>query len=165
MHQLERKILFGVNPPAVTHLRKIGTLVLLLASFLTPTLACAVADTPMTSEERACCQMMKSQCGEKGMPASHGCCHRIPGSIYDNALKAKAVALHPLAVPVIWLPVHQLEDSNLIRPRMGRTACLHTSEVPTFDDLHSKNLALSAFGLCFRLAHSHVCAKRFFGTV
>jgi hypothetical protein len=104
-----RKILFGVYPRAVTHLRKLGTLVLLLASFLTPTMACAVADTPMTSEERACCQMMKSQCGEKGMPASHGCCHRIPGSIYDNALKPKAVALHPLAVPVIWLPVHQLE--------------------------------------------------------
>lgn len=92
----------------MTHLRKFGALVLLLTSFLSPALACTVADMPMTSEERACCQMMKGQCGEKGMPASHGCCHKIPGSVYDNALNKKAVTLHPVAVPVTWLPAHEL---------------------------------------------------------
>ncbi len=76
---------------------------MLFAALLTPTMACVAADSPMTSEERACCQMMKNHCGEKGMPASHGCCKKIPGSLYDNALNAKAVTIHPVVVPVIWL--------------------------------------------------------------
>jgi hypothetical protein len=76
---------------------------LLLASFLTPAMACAVADSPMTSEERACCQMMGSKCGQKGMSGSQGCCKKIPGSLYDNALNTKAVTIHPVVVPVIWL--------------------------------------------------------------
>ena len=98
----------GVYRPTVTYLREFGAVVLLLASFLTPAMACAVADSPMTSEERACCQMMGSKCGQMGMPESHGCCHKIPGSVYDNALNTKALTLHPGAVPVIWLPAHQL---------------------------------------------------------
>ena len=98
----------GVYLPMVTNLHKFGALVLLLASFLTPAMACAVADSPMTSEERACCQMMKNHCGEKGMPASHGCCKKIPGSLYDNALNTKAVTFHPVVVPVIWLPALQV---------------------------------------------------------
>ena len=102
------KDVLGVYSPAVTYFRKFGALVLLFASFLTPTMACAVADSPMTSEERACCQMMGSECGHKGMPASQRCCHKIPGSLYDNALNAKAVMFHPVVVPVIWLPALQV---------------------------------------------------------
>lgn len=90
------------------HFRKFGALVLLVASFLSPVLACTVADMSMTNEERACCQMMGSKCGQKGMPASQGCCHKIPGSVYDNALNTKAAALHPIAVLVAWLPPKQL---------------------------------------------------------
>ena len=99
---------FGSILTGVMRLRKFGALVLLVASSLSPASACTVADMPMTGEERACCQMMKGQCGEKGMPASQGCCHKIPGSVYDNALNKKAVALHPVAVPVVWLPAHGL---------------------------------------------------------
>src|SRR5258708_28255610 len=71
-------------------------------------MGCVGTDSRMTSEERACCQIMGSQCGQKGMPASQGCCHKIPGSVYDNALNTKAVTLRPVAVPVTWLPAHQL---------------------------------------------------------
>ena len=92
----------------MTVLRKLGALALLFAALLTPTMACMAADVPMTSQERACCQMMKNHCGEKGMPASHSCCHKIPGSLYDNALNAKAVTFHPVVVPVIWLTALQV---------------------------------------------------------
>jgi hypothetical protein len=93
---------------AVTYLRKFGAQVLLLASFLTPAMACGVADSPMTSEDRVCCQMMGSKCGQKGIPASQGCCNRISGSVYDNALNTKVLTSDPVAVAVTWLPVHQL---------------------------------------------------------
>lgn len=91
----------------MARLRKIGAVVLVLASLLTPAMACAVADLPMTSEERACCQSMMSHCGREQLPASHGCCHKIPGSIYENALKVKAAALHSALGPVTWLPAQQ----------------------------------------------------------
>ena len=97
----------GVYFSVVTYLRKFGALAMLFAALLTPTMACAVADAPMTSEERACCQMMGSKCGQKGMPASP-CCHKFPGSLYDKALSAKAVTFHPVVVPVIWLPALQV---------------------------------------------------------
>ena len=92
----------------MTYLRKFVAFAVLLAAFMSPTVACMASDTPMTSEERACCQMMKNECGQKGMPASHGCCHKVPGSIYDSALNTKAVAFHPVLVPVDSLPVLHL---------------------------------------------------------
>lgn len=100
----------GVYSPVVSYLRKFGAFATLFAALLTPTMACAVADSPMTSEERACCQMMKNHCDEKGMPASHGCCKKIPGSLYDHALNTMAVTVHHVVVPVIWLPA--LEVGN-----------------------------------------------------
>ena len=98
----------GVYFSTVIYLRKFGALAMLFAALVTPTMACAVADSPMTSEERVCCQMMRNHCGDKGMPASHGCCKKIPGSLFDNALNAKAVTSHPVVVPVIWLPALQV---------------------------------------------------------
>jgi hypothetical protein len=100
----------------VTNFRKLGALVLLLASCLTPTMACIVA-APMTGEERACCRMMKNQCGQKGMPASHGCCQKIPASIYDNAVNTKVVVFHPVVVPVTWFPVLQFGNSTSLSVR------------------------------------------------
>jgi len=94
----------------MTGLRELGALVLMLASFMTPAMACVVADSPMTSAERACCQAMKYQCGGKGMPASHGCCQKLPGSVYDNALNAKGTALHVAAIPIVWLPTVYVEN-------------------------------------------------------
>lgn len=98
----------GVYLAEVKHLRKCGALVMLLTSLLSPALACTVADMPMTGEERACCQMMGSHCGQTGTPVSPGCCHKILGSVYDNALNKRAGVLHPVAVPIVWLPAHGL---------------------------------------------------------
>ena len=89
-------------------LRQFGALVLLLASCLSPAVACMVPDAQMNTEESACCRTMKNQCGQMGMPASHGCCQKTPPSVHDNALDTKAVVLHPVVVPVIWLAAFEL---------------------------------------------------------
>ena len=89
-------------------LRHFGALVLLLVTCLAPAMACMVPDTQMSTEERACCRMMKNQCGQMGMPASHGCCQKAPPSVHDNALDTKSVTFHPAAVPVIWLAAFEL---------------------------------------------------------
>jgi len=89
-------------------LRQFGVLVLILASCLAPAMACMVPNAEMSTQERACCRMMKNQCGQMGMPASHGCCQKIPPSVHDNALDTKSVALHRVAVPVIWLAASEL---------------------------------------------------------
>jgi hypothetical protein len=70
----------------------------------------------MSTQERACCRMMKNQCGQMGMPASHGCCQKAPPSVHDNALDTEAVTFHPVAVPVIWLA-----PSELVNPASGVT--------------------------------------------
>ena len=84
-------------------LRQFGVVVLLLVSCLAPVLACMVPDAQMNTEERACCRLMKNQCGQMEMPASHGCCQKTPASVHDNALDTKAVTFHPVVVSVIWL--------------------------------------------------------------
>jgi hypothetical protein len=89
-------------------IRQFGVLVLLLVSCLAPAMACMAPDAQMDTEERACCRMMKNQCGQMEMPASHGCCQKTPPSVRDNALDTKAVTLHPVVVPVIWLAVAEL---------------------------------------------------------
>jgi hypothetical protein len=90
-------------------LRQFGVLTLLLVSCLAPAMACMVSDTQMSSEERACCRMMKNQCGQMdNMPASHGCCQKIPPSVHDNAVDTKAVTFHPLVAPVVWLAAFEL---------------------------------------------------------
>jgi hypothetical protein len=89
-------------------LRQFGVLVLLLVSCLAPAMACMVPDAQMNTQERACCRMMKDQCGQMGMPASHGCCQKTPSSVRDNALDTKAVTFHPVVVAVIWLAASEL---------------------------------------------------------
>lgn len=89
-------------------LRQFGVLVLLLASSLTPAVACMIPGAQMSTEERACCRTMQNQCGQMEMPASHGCCNKTPPNVYDNALDTKAVALHPVAVTVIGLASPEL---------------------------------------------------------
>ena len=88
--------------------RQFGVLVLLLVSCLAPAMACVVSNTEMNTEERACCRMMKNQCGQMEMPASHGCCQKTPASVHDNALDTKAVVFHPVVAPVIWLAAFEL---------------------------------------------------------
>jgi hypothetical protein len=83
-------------------LRQFGALVLLLVMGAAPAMACMVPDAQMSAQERACCQMMKDQCGQVGMSASHGCCQKTPQSIYVNALDTKTVTFHPVVVLAIW---------------------------------------------------------------
>ena len=89
-------------------LRQIGVLVLLLATGLSPAMACMVPGAQMTPEERACCRMMQNQCGQMEMPASHGCCQKAPANLYDKALNASAAVLHVPAASVIWLDASAL---------------------------------------------------------
>jgi hypothetical protein len=95
-------------------LRQFGVLVLLLVSCLAPAMACMVPNAAMSTQERACCRMMKNQCGQMEMPASHGCCQKSPPSVHDNALDTKAVTFHPVVVPVLWLAA-----SELVNPASG----------------------------------------------
>jgi|SRR5277367_5997944 len=92
--------------------RQFGVLVLLLVSCLAPAMACMVSSTEMNTEERSCCRMMKTQCGQMGMPASHGCCQKTPPSVHDNAMSTKVVTLHPVVVPVLWLAALELVSPN-----------------------------------------------------
>jgi hypothetical protein len=57
-------------------------------------MACMVPNTEMSTQERACCRMMKNQCGQMEMPASQGWCKKTPPSVHDNALDMKAVTFH-----------------------------------------------------------------------
>ena len=98
-------------------LRQFGVLALLLATCLAPTLACTVPGAQMNAQERACCRTMSNQCGQIEMPASHGCCQKTPASLYDHALGTKAVAFHPVVVPVLWLAA-----SELVHPIVAVTA-------------------------------------------
>jgi hypothetical protein len=95
-------------------LRHFGALVLLLVTCLAPAMACMVPDTQMSTEERACCRMMKNQCGEMEMPASHGCCQKTPPSVHDNALAIKVIALHPVAIAAVWLTAAELLNQTSV---------------------------------------------------
>jgi hypothetical protein len=88
--------------------RHFGALVLLLVTCLAPAMACMVPNTHMSTEERACCRMMKNQCGQMEMPASHSCCQKSPPSVHDNALATKVIALHPVAITAVWLTASEL---------------------------------------------------------
>ena len=89
--------------------RQFGVLVLLLVSCLAPAMACVVSNTEMSTEERACCRMMKNQCGQMDkMPGSHGCCQKTPPSVHNNALDTKPVTLHRVVAPVVWLAAFEL---------------------------------------------------------
>jgi hypothetical protein len=94
-------------------LRQFGALVLMLVSCLAPAMACMVPNSEMNAQERACCRMMKNQCGQVGMPASHGCCQKTPPSIHDNALDTKAATFQPIAITVVWLAASELVNPTL----------------------------------------------------
>ena len=89
-------------------LRQFGVAVLLLVSCVAPAMACMVPDAQMTVQERACCRMMKYQCAQMEMPASHGCCQKAPQNARLSVLYTKTVKLHPVAVTAFWLTVPEL---------------------------------------------------------
>jgi|SRR5581483_2635938 hypothetical protein len=94
--------------------RQFGALVLLLVSCLAPAMACMVPDAQMNAEERACCRMMKNQCGQMEMSAAQNCCQKTPASIHNNALDTKAVNFHPVVAPVVWLAAFELVNPNAV---------------------------------------------------
>jgi hypothetical protein len=103
-------------------LRQFGVLVLLLVSCVAPAMACMVPDAAMSTQERACCRMMKSRCGQMEMPASHGCCQKAPLGVHDNALDAKAMNFHPVAAPVVWLAAFELVNpTSAVTGRVERS--------------------------------------------
>jgi hypothetical protein len=83
--------------------RQFLTVVSLLASYLTPAMACMVSNLQMNAEERACCQAMQNRCEQMGMSTSHGCCQKAPHSSLDNALATNGFTYHPIAMAAIWL--------------------------------------------------------------
>ena len=93
---------------AMRVLRQFGVSVLLFVSCAAPTMACMVPNAEMSVQERACCRMMNNQCGQVGMPATHGCCQKTLPSVYENALDTKGVKSHPVVVPVICLAASEL---------------------------------------------------------
>lgn len=88
--------------------RQFGVLVLLLVSCLAPAMVCMVPNAEMSLQERACCRMMKNQCGQMEMPASQNCCQKTPPSVHDNALASQSMMFQPVIVPIIWLAVPEL---------------------------------------------------------
>jgi hypothetical protein len=80
-----------------------GVLVLLLLSCLVPALACVVPNAQRNAQERVCCRIMKSQCGQITMSAAHSCCQKIPSSAYGNAQYTKTVTFHSDAAAMLLL--------------------------------------------------------------
>lgn len=91
-------------------LRQFGVLILLLVSCFAPAMACMVPAAQMNTEERACCHMMKNQCGQMEMPASQNCCQKTPPSVHDNALATQSTAFQPVMIPIIWLAAPELRN-------------------------------------------------------
>jgi hypothetical protein len=89
-------------------LRQFGVLTLLLISCFAPAMACMVPAAQMNTEERACCHMMKNQCGQMEMPASQNCCQKTPPSLHDYALATQSTAFQPVMIPIIWLAAPEL---------------------------------------------------------
>jgi len=106
----------------MVRLRQFGVVLLLLVSFVAPAMACMAPDAEMTAEERACCRMMKNDCGQMEMPASHDCCKTTPGSMRDGVLSSDSVASHPVEgrqVCVAYLdllPHREITDGWVQRP-------------------------------------------------
>ena len=84
----------------VRFLRQFGAVLLLLVFCVAPAIACMA---PVTAEEQACCRMMKSQCGQMEMPASHDCCKKAPSADHDNALKTDTLTFHPFVFATLWV--------------------------------------------------------------
>lgn len=94
--------------------RQFSIVILLLASYLTPAMACMVSDVQMNAEERACCQSMQNHCERMGMPASHGCCQKSPHSALDKALITKATNSQLVAVAPVWLTACEWLQPSLV---------------------------------------------------
>jgi hypothetical protein len=87
-----------------------GTVLLLLLVAFAPAMACAVPDAQLTPVENACCRVMKSQCGQTQMPASHGCCHKTIGNASRKVLAVKTISVQHTLDAVTILPAFNLQQ-------------------------------------------------------
>ena len=110
-------------------------------------MACMVSSTEMNAEERACCRMMKNQCGQMEMPSSHGCCQKTPLGVHDNALDTKAVTFHPVIAPIAWLAAFEIVNPPSTVIGWVEHSRLLSSEVSALDHSHPKNLVHSSLAL------------------
>jgi len=94
----------------VKFLSNLGALLLLNIICLSPVVACMAPDAQMSAAERACCHIMKNECGQMQMPASHGCCQKVLPSITMVALDKKAILLHPADTDFVKLMATDLFD-------------------------------------------------------
>jgi hypothetical protein len=98
---------------------------LLLVSCVAPAMACVTPDVQMTAEERACCRIMKSQCGQMEMPSSQDCCKKALSSDHESALKTDTASFHPAAFVAIWT-----SSSELLAPQSASTGWVRPEHSP-----------------------------------
>ena len=114
-------------PPGVFYLlmkflHHFAAALLLLLFFVVPAMACMAPDAAMTAEERACCRMMKNNCGQMEMPVSHDCCKKKPATLQDISLRSDLVTFHLLASTAVCasfldlLPSAEPPDGWVQRP-------------------------------------------------
>lgn len=89
----------------VNSLRQLGVLLLVLVSFVAPSMVCAEPGTQMSAQERACCRETPDQCGQMKMAMSESCCQWVPAGVKKNAADTKyrtssADALLPVRLAV-----------------------------------------------------------------
>ncbi len=83
--------------------RHFGVILLLLLTCAAPVMACLTPDIQMTAAERACCRMMRNQCGQMQMPDSENCCATTPDALFASALKSTPVNIQPNPSVVLWV--------------------------------------------------------------
>jgi hypothetical protein len=94
-------------------MRQLGAILLLLVSCLAPAMACMAPNAEMTTEERACCRIMKNDCGQMmDMPGSHDCCKKAPKTVAEAALKTNTVNVHPVTLAVLLVALFDLGASH-----------------------------------------------------
>jgi hypothetical protein len=97
---------------SVKFLTNLGALLLLNIICLSPVLACMAPNAQMSAAERACCHIMKNECGQMKMPASHGCCQKTLPGITMVVVDKKAALFHPADTDFVKLMATDLLDQQ-----------------------------------------------------
>lgn len=61
-------------------------------------MACMLPGAQMTALERACCRMMKGDCGHMQMSSGQDCCKKVPQTSEMTAVQWKTPYFHPIVV-------------------------------------------------------------------
>jgi hypothetical protein len=96
-------------------LRQFGVLLVLLASCVTPVMACNNPGAPMTIAERDCCRMMHNDCERMGMPASSPCCQKAPPGAQDYIVESNVANYHAVPAPTLLLQMAEVYQPTSVR--------------------------------------------------